>query len=106
MTPAPLRLSDLRLACDLLLSKAEAKLGPEVPFGSLGVDEYWSLDPRAAFAITDDPHPQMGTVSDDLESLGEFLARPDGETYLWHDLGHVCGLLGLLVFLDLPEGTD
>lgn len=101
-----LRLSDLRLACDRLLSQAEAKFGPEVALGSLPVDEYWSFDARTAFTLADDPHLQMGTVSDDLESLGEFLTRRDGESYLWHDLGHVCGLLGLLMFLDLPERTD
>jgi hypothetical protein len=74
------RLSDPRLACDRLLSQAEAKFGPEVALGSLPVDEYWSFDARTAFTLADDPHLQMGTVSDDLESLGEFLTRRDGES--------------------------
>jgi hypothetical protein len=98
-----LRLSDLRLACERLLGKAEAEFGPEVGLDSVRVDEYWSVDPVSAYALAAEPQFEMGSVADDLENLGELLSRSDGELYLWHDLGHICGLLRVLAYLDSPS---
>jgi hypothetical protein len=47
------------------------------------------------------PQHEVGSVVDDFESLVEFLGRPDEDMYLWHDLDHFCGLLRMLVFLDM-----
>lgn len=100
-----LRLADLRLACERLLREAESEFGPEVSLDSLPFDEYWCFQAITSPASLEDPHRPMGTLSDDVDSLGELLARPHDEIYLWHDLAHVCGLLGFLAFLDSPDGS-
>lgn len=96
-------IDDLRLALGRILDAMEDKHGTSV---DLGVDYYWMLDDEAAFNMVDKPelHLEVGQLSDDLEELTGFLQRdPDEDVIIWHDLGHVCGLLRRLAALDLPR---
>ena len=99
-----LRMADLRAATQRLLDAAEARFGPELDLDGIPVilAEYWDFDPLTAYALEDHPEPGAGSVTDDLEEVQDLLHRPDDETYLWHDLDHLCGLLRMLAYLDLP----
>jgi hypothetical protein len=103
MTTRRLLLSDLRLACERLLTQAEVVLGPEIDLDSEHVpcDFYWSYDARTAYTMAENPQHEVGSVVDDFDSLVEFLGRPEEETIVWHDLDHLCGLLRMIVFLDM-----
>lgn len=102
--PHPLRIADLRAATARLLDAAERQFGPEIDLDALPVGYYWELDSREAFDVGNVPSPAvMGDVSEDLEETKQLLNRPVEETYLWHDLRHLIGLLRLLAYLDLPK---
>lgn len=83
-----LRLADLQEANERLLAQAEAQFGPEITLDSVPVDEYSSVDLVAIYELTAESDLEMGSVADDLETLGELLLRPDEDVYVWHDLGH------------------
>jgi hypothetical protein len=83
-----LRLSDLRTALDSVLSAAAARLGDEVALPS---DYYWHVPVDAAFDMGRKPMElTVGSLKDDLEELGS--EKPD-HVALWHDVGHLVGLL-------------
>jgi hypothetical protein len=96
-----LHLDDLRRACNRLIDAAESQLGSDV---ALDADTYWNVDLRSALELTEIPAEAIdaGSLVDDLGELSALLARPGDELVLWHDLGHVCGLLRYLAFRDLP----
>jgi hypothetical protein len=96
-------LADLRAALLRLLDVAETQLGPTV---DLAVDHYWLLELSEMFALDSTPTVNAGQLSDDVTSIREFLARADGETFLWHDLQHVTGILLRLASLDLPASES
>ena len=96
-------ISDLRAALVKILDAIEAKYGPSV---ELDADYYWTLNDTAAFAMVDHPeqHVGAGQLSDDVEELRDLLQRePEEGVIIWHDLGHVIGLLRRLATLDLPR---
>ncbi|NIL58055.1 hypothetical protein [Salinispora arenicola] len=106
---AVLRIADLRRACSMLLDAAESRFGPQIQPLQLGVDYYWNVDLRAAFAMV--PRPELeidcGQSSDDLAELSSLLQRdPEDVVSLWHDIPHVSGLLRLLAYLDLPDSGE
>lgn len=102
-----LRIDELREACHRLLDAVEEQFGGEIDLDAFPfiLAEYWAFDPRTAYAL--DCHPELriqaGDVTDDLEEVRDLLHRSEGEVFLGHDLGHLCGLLGLLAFMDYPE---
>jgi hypothetical protein len=99
-----LRIDDLRAAAARLLDAAETRFGAELNLDAAPVmlGEYWDFDPRTSYALKDNPEAGVGSVSDDLDEVRDLLQRPEDESYLWHDLDHLCGLLRMLAYLDLP----
>lgn len=103
MTDAPsVRVAELRQALDRVLEAVEERLGSTV---DLGADHYRTLKPEAAYGLVPDPelHLIAEQLSDDVEELQDILNRPQDEGIaIWHDLGHLCGLLQRIAFLDVP----
>jgi hypothetical protein len=101
-----LRFDRLKLACDRLLAAAEGQFGPEIDLNRLDrvVGEYWTLAPGDAY-VCGPQQVMAGDVGEDLAEVDDLLGRPDDEIFLWHDLEHLVGLLGLIAFLDLPPGS-
>jgi hypothetical protein len=99
-TTSQIDLADLREAVSRLLDAAETRFGPTP---DLAADHYWVLELSEMFSLDRQPSANAGQLSDDVESIREFLSRPEGETFLWHDLQHVAGVLLRLASLDLPD---
>jgi hypothetical protein len=99
-----LKIADLKACCDRLLASAEALFGSEVDFDAApaAVAEYWEVDTRSAYSLADSPELSVGNIADDLDEIQDLLHRQDDEIVLWHDLGHLTGLLRALAYLDLP----
>jgi hypothetical protein len=76
-------LTELRSALARMLDAASRTFGPTV---DLAADHYWLIELADAFDLDREPTVNTGQLSDDVESIREFLSRPDGDTYLWHDL--------------------
>jgi hypothetical protein len=104
--PHILDLEQLRLALSNVVDLAAAHFGPTIDVDQIPEynDYYWHLPTATAYAMDADPglYVDAGQISDDLEELAEMLADPDEQT-LWHSLGHLGGLLGLLAFLQNPR---
>lgn len=100
--PLVLNMRTLRQGLEQVLGAAEVRFGSEV---ELGADYYWQLPLERLYDL-DTPSEgelHLGQLSDDLESLDDLLDRdPDDGVVVWHDLGHVIGLLQRLAALDLP----
>jgi hypothetical protein len=94
-----LAFSDLRDALERLIAAATDEFGPSI---DLDADHYWSIDARDAFDLSREPALEAGQLSDDVASVREFLARDDGETFLWHDLDHIVGILKRIAALARP----
>jgi hypothetical protein len=92
--------ADLRQALTRLLDAAERDFGPTL---DLRADHYWLLELDAAFNLEREPAVNAGQLSDDVASIRELLARPDGDAYLWHDLQHAAHVLLRVASLDLPS---
>ncbi|HWJ61831.1 MAG TPA: hypothetical protein VNS19_07660 [Acidimicrobiales bacterium] len=95
----PVQFDDLASAFDVLLAAARAKWGDEIV---LSEDNYWHLWADQSLDLSKDPRLDMGSLADDVEELHNMLSREDGEVFLWHDLGHLLGVLNALVAMDLP----
>jgi hypothetical protein len=93
------RITDLKIAFERVLSLAEDLLGPEV---TLDVDYYWHVPVEDAFDLANEPRTfTVGQLSDDLaEILHKGRARVPQEAS--HDLSH---LIGLLRALELTANT-
>lgn len=106
--PRVLQIADLRTATARLLDAAEDKFGSELDLDAAPVplDLYWQVSARSAYQMAEDPEHLAGSLTDDLEEVQDLIQRPLDETYLWHDLEHLCGLLRMLAFLDLPGVAD
>jgi hypothetical protein len=101
---AVLKLADLRRVCSLLLDEVECQYGDQIDLADVPADYYWNMELAAAFGMTQTPeaHIDCGQSTDDVEEISE-LARGSREMIvLWHDLGHLAGVMRLLAFLDLP----
>lgn len=96
-------LAELRKALSRMLDAASRTFGPTV---DLAADHYWLLELADTFDLEREPTVNAGHLSDDVESIREFLSRPDRDTYLWHDLHHVVGVLLRLASLDLPADSS
>jgi hypothetical protein len=100
---ATLRIADLRAAVARILEASERQFGSEIDLESLPYGYRRRLDLRETFDIGTDPgQPVLGDLYEDLEETLDLLGRPEDETFIWHDLSHVIGLLQLLAVLDLP----
>lgn len=86
-----LRVSQLREALDRVLNFAEQRHGAAI---ALPGDYYWALPVDAAFDVYQEPAGlTMGSVVDDL---AEGLDPNVGDEAVWHELGHLAGLLRAL----------
>jgi hypothetical protein len=95
-----IRIDDLRAWLLAILDEIERKYGAEF---DLGADYYWDVDGAAAFDMGSDPVPDVGQLSDDVETLGGFISEREGhEVIVWHDLAHAVGILKGIAALDLP----
>lgn len=104
---AILRIADLRSAIARILGASERQLGKEIDIGSLPFGYRWELDLRQTFNVEHGPgEPALGDLNDDLEETLGLLERPEEDTFIWHDLSHLIGLLQLLALLDLPAQDD
>ena len=104
-----LRIDDVRRATEILLEAAAEKFGEVIDLddqpGPLAW--YWTLGADAAYAVVGarpDDHLTMGDLDDDLLEMAALVRRGQENevVVLWHDLAHLCGLLGALSYLDLP----
>lgn len=86
----PLRIEQLRQACNLLLDQVESAHGAEV---DLDLAEYWTYDLESAYTCSASPTTLAGDFREDVEEIDGLLARPDDEMSLWHDLDHLTGIL-------------
>jgi hypothetical protein len=97
---------ELRSALSLLLDEVERRLGPSI---DLGADYYWEINPAVAFDLKTTPTQliTVGQLSDDVASVRDFVGQPAGElVVIWHEVGHLAGILRRLAALDLPAATD
>jgi hypothetical protein len=84
-----------------MLHELERKFGTEV---DLDADYYWNIWADAAFDMGSDPVPDVGQLSDDVDTLRELVSDADERPVIvWHDLAHVLGILQRVVGLDLPD---
>ena len=84
----------------MLLDRIEREFGPDV---DLAADYYWDLPLAATFDPEQDPAGHtLGSLADDVESLGELLREEPEDAVVWHDLSHVVAILRRLAALDLP----
>jgi hypothetical protein len=92
------RLDDLRMALARVLDAVEARHGPLI---NLDADYYSEVSLRSAYS--QEPRIEIGQLSDDVDSLRELLARDaTNDVFVWHDLGHLIGILRRLAAVDLP----
>lgn len=105
MSDLTVDLSDLQTALHRVLEAMRSEYGDTV---AIPVDYYWHLPTEAsAFDPLETPEPDalvLGQVSDDLEELGELVARPveDDTLATWHDLMHLTGVLRALEHVANP----
>lgn len=98
-----LRLADLRAVTSHIFDAIERRFDAEIDLESLPFGYRWELDLRDIFVVQKDPSaPSLGDLGDDLNEILDILRRADDEAVVWHDLGHLIGLLQLLAVLDLP----
>ena len=94
-----LEVREIRDAIAAVLDRVQARFGPVI---ELDADYYWTLDLRTAFDLNKDTKQGLGMaqLSDDVQELRDFLARPDDPT-IWHPLSHILGILMRIAALDL-----
>jgi hypothetical protein len=90
----------MRAAASRLFDAVEDQYGPEP---ELEGDHYWLVELDDAFNLDRDPRLGAGQLSDDVESVQDFLARPaDGYVAIWHEMSHLIGILTAVARRDLP----
>ena len=95
-----IQISELREAASRLFDAVEDQFGAQI---RLDADYYWDVVLSTAFDPTGDPKIEAGQLSDDIESVRELLGRDQAEgVFIWHDLGHLIGVLRGIAALDLP----
>jgi hypothetical protein len=95
-----IRIDDLRAWLSAILDEIERKYGAEF---DLDADHYWDIRADAAFDMASNPVPDVGQLSDDVDTLREFISqRADRQVIVWHDLAHVVGILKRVAALDDP----
>ena len=96
-------IEDVRRATRQMLDEVERSFGPVV---DLRADLYWVVDPAAAYEAVPPASEQdvtVGSLTDDVASLLQFLGRADDEPVsTWHDLAHLTGILARLAAMDRP----
>jgi|SRR5580658_11367340 hypothetical protein len=102
--PRTLSIDVLRQAAERLLDRAEQEFGPEIDLDSqtIPIGFHWEIPLDQSFRMVDSPTTETGDIADDLSEINELLTRPIDETYLWHDLDHLTGLLRCIAFIALP----
>ena len=100
--PIVVSVAKLRGAALALLDEVEVALGPTI---DLDADHHWELNAQAAFDLRNEPAGEIsvGQLSDDIEA---FVARLPDPIVVWHELGHLIGILRRLAALDLPRATN
>jgi hypothetical protein len=94
------QIEDVRAGLLAILDEVQRRFGGEI---DLDADYYWDIDLESAFNRSPVPTPDIGSLVDDVDLLGELLQeRADGELYIWHDLNHVIGILKRIAALDVP----
>jgi hypothetical protein len=95
-----IRVDELRAALDAVLARVQERFGNEI---ALGADHYWEVGIAAAFDLQSVPVAEAGQLTEDVERIRELLK--DGSTadvWIWHDVGHLVGVLRRVAALDLP----
>lgn len=99
---ASVDLTDLSQAVLLVPDEVQRLAGRTVV--DLGADSYWQLASRDIYEAADPPSASsLGSLSDDVESVSELLSREPGEVYVWHDLGHIVGVLTRMAIAAEPH---
>lgn len=95
-----LELAALKQAVNRCLDACREQLGEQV---DVGADDYWLIEPSAAFDLTSDPQINAGRLSDDLDEVAAINEATDDELRtVWHELGHLLGPLARLASLTAP----
>jgi hypothetical protein len=98
--PLIIDVRELRAVMGLLLDAVERRFGSSL---DLDADYYWMLDADVAYDMDrDPPHALLvGQLADDVDEMRTILSH--GEVVsLWHELGHVVGVLTRIAALDSP----
>jgi len=102
--PTRITIDELRRALLLVLDAVEKEMGAVV---DLDGEQYWQITDQAAYNLVTDPenHLVIAHLSDDVEEIRDLLARP-GDEYLaiWHEIGHLSGVLRRIGSLTLSGG--
>jgi hypothetical protein len=96
----PIAVASMRAAAERLFDAVEEQYGPEPEFDD---DHYWLIELDDVFNLDRDPRLGVGQLSDDVESIRDFLERPEDEYIaIWHEMSHLIGLLTAVARRDLP----
>lgn len=99
-TSQTIETSDLRAAFAKLMDALEDQLGSQIV---VDADHYWHVGIGDAFTLHQEPRVGVGQVSDDLDSVREFVAQPrDAFTAIWHEAEHLAALLRAVAYAGLP----
>ncbi len=93
-------IDDLRRAIDRLLTDTAAALGDTI---DLKLGYYWQVPAKQCHAV--DPRSidlTVGDISDDIQTMHDYLASPDPTPSPWHELNHLTGILRALEAQALP----
>lgn len=98
MDRAAIAVDELRTAHTRLLDAVEEKFGPTLTFPE---DYYWNVPFDCATTLGEEPSLDMGSGSDDVESVREFVASDvDEPIAIWHESEHITGILRAIARLD------
>ena len=101
MDKPDLTVAELRSAIERLLDAVEEEFGPALSFTD---DYYWNIPCQDACALDSQPSLDMGSLSDDADSIRESLSgEPDEPTMIWHESEHIWGILRPITRLDLSR---
>lgn len=104
MDPLILNIEQLRRAVGRVLDAAAARYGQEM---RIDVDYYWNVPIDQAYNPSIDPELDMGQVSDDAQSVGDFAAgSADDPVAVWHECQHIAGVLRAIARTDLDHGAS
>jgi hypothetical protein len=99
-----IEVQQLRAALDVVLTHVEQTVGAAV---HLSADYYWALPPDAMYDPYVNPATEaltLGQLSDDVREIRDLLDRDaDDGIFVWHDLGHLVGVLQRIAAQDLED---
>lgn len=94
-------MSELRSALLKTLDSVKTDAEGHVELGD--DDFYWHLQSDAAFDIGSDPSREnitTGSLADDVSTTKGIAVEAADESFVWHDLEHLIGVLRRIAYID------